>query len=39
MKNILTYGTAVPMAYKEGESLLNLLEFFRKYPDEKGRYR
>lgn len=31
----LDYGTAVPMAYKEGESLLNLLEFFRKYPDEK----
>ena len=31
----LDYGTAVPMAYKEGEYLLNLLEFFRKYPDEK----
>ncbi len=31
----LDYGTVVPMAYKEGESLLNLLEFFRKYPDEK----
>lgn len=31
----LDYGTAVPMAYKEGESILNLLEFFRKYPDEK----
>ena len=29
------YGTTVPMAYKEGESLLNLLEFFRKYPDKK----
>lgn len=29
------YGTAVPMAYQEGESLLNLLEFFRKYPDKK----
>lgn len=28
----LDYGTTVPMAYKEGESLLNLLEFFRKYP-------
>jgi hypothetical protein len=31
----LDYGTAVPVAYKEGESLLNLLEFFRKYPDKK----
>ncbi len=31
----LDYGTAVPMTYKEGESLLNLLEFFRKYPDPK----
>lgn len=29
------YGTAVPMIYQEGEQLLNLLEFFRKYPDEK----
>ena len=31
----LDYGTAVPVAYKEGESLQNLLEFFRKYPDKK----
>jgi len=29
------YGTAVPFAYEEGEHLMNLLEFFRKYPDEK----
>ena len=29
------YGTAVPMAYQEGEHLMNLLEFFRKYPDDK----
>ena len=29
------YGTAVPMIYNENEQLLNLLEFFRKYPDEK----
>ncbi len=29
------YGTIVPMIYKEGEHLLNLLEFFRAYPDEK----
>ena len=29
------YGTAVPVAYGEGESLLNLLEFFRKHPDPK----
>lgn len=29
------YGTAVPLVYGEGEYLLNLLEFFRKYPDEK----
>lgn len=29
------YGTAVPVVYKEGEYLLNLLEFFRKYPDDK----
>lgn len=29
------YGTVVPMIYNEGEQLLNLLEFFRKYPDEK----
>ena len=28
------YGTAVPLVYGEGEYLLNLLEFFRKYPDE-----
>lgn len=28
------YGTAVPFAYGEGEQLMNLLEFFRKYPDE-----
>lgn len=29
------YGTAVPVIYNEDEQLLNLLEFFRKYPDEK----
>lgn len=29
------YGTAVPMAYGAGEHLMNLLEFFRKYPDPK----
>lgn len=29
------YGTAVPVIYGKGEHLLNLLEFFRKYPDEK----
>ena len=29
------YGTAVPMICQEGEQLLNLLEFFRKYPDAK----
>ena len=29
------YGTAVPMAYGSGEHLMNLLEFFRKYPDKK----
>ena len=28
------YGTAVPFAYGEGEHLMNLLEFFRKYPDD-----
>ena len=27
------YGTAVPLVNGEGEYLLNLLEFFRKYPD------
>ena len=29
------YGTVVPRIYNEDEQLLNLLEFFRKYPDEK----
>ena len=29
------HGTAVPMAYGDGEHLMNLLEFFRKYPDQK----
>lgn len=29
------YGTVVPMIYQNGEHLLNLLEFFRKYPDPK----
>ena len=29
------YGTAVPFACEEGEYLMNLLKFFRKYPDEK----
>ena len=29
------YGTVCPMIYEEGEHLINLLEFFRKYPDEK----
>lgn len=29
------YGTVVPRIYEDGEKLLNLLEFFRKYPDEK----
>ena len=29
------YGTVVPRIYEDGEQLLNLLEFFRKYPDEK----
>lgn len=29
------YGTVCPMIYEEGEHLVNLLEFFRKYPDEK----
>ncbi len=29
------YGTVSPMIYEEGEHLLNLLEFFRTYPDEK----
>ena len=29
------YGTVSPMIYGEGEHLLNLLEFFRKYPDDK----
>lgn len=29
------YGTVVPVAYKDGEHLMNLLEFFRKYPDPK----
>lgn len=29
------YGTVVPMIYGEGEQLVNLLEFFRKHPDEK----
>ena len=31
----LDYGTAVPVVTGDGEYLLNLLEFFRKYPDEK----
>ena len=29
------YGTVCPMIYGEGEYLMNLLEFFRKYPDGK----
>ncbi len=29
------YGTVSPMVYGEGESLLNLLQFYRKYPDPK----
>ena len=29
------YGTVVPRIYNEDEQLLNLLEFFRKYPDKK----
>lgn len=29
------YGTVVPIIYGEGEQLVNLLEFFRKHPDEK----
>ena len=29
------YGTVVPRIYNEDEQLLTLLEFFRKYPDEK----
>lgn len=29
------YGTVAPMIYQEGEHLLNLLEFFRKYPDSR----
>lgn len=29
------YGTVSPLLYQAGESLLNLLEFFRMYPDEK----
>ena len=29
------YGTVCPMIYGEGEHLMNLLEFFRKYPDDK----
>mgnify|MGYP000408772019 CR=1 FL=1 len=29
------YGTVSPMIYNKGEHLLNLLEFFRKYPDPK----
>ena len=29
------YGTVSPMIYEEGEHLLNLLEFFRTYPDDK----
>ena len=29
------YGTVVPIIYHEGEHLMNLLEFFRKYPDDK----
>ena len=29
------YGTVSPMIYEEGEHLLNLLEFFRAYPDDK----
>ena len=29
------YGTVVPIIYQKGEHLMNLLEFFRKYPDEK----
>ena len=29
------YGKIMPMSYKDGEHLLNLLEFFRKYSDPK----
>ena len=29
------YGTVCPMIYGKGEHLMNLLEFFRKYPDDK----
>lgn len=29
------YGTVSPMIYGEGEILLNLLQFYRKYPDPK----
>lgn len=29
------YGTVCPMIYREGEHLMNLLEFFRKYPDDR----
>ena len=29
------YGTVVPMIYGEKEHLMNLLEFFRAYPDKK----
>ena len=29
------YGTVSPVIYQEGEHLMNLLEFFRKYPDKK----
>ena len=29
------YGTVSPMIYEEGEQHLNLLEFFRAYPDDK----
>ena len=29
------YGTVVPRIYNKDEQLLNLLEFFRKYPDKK----
>ena len=29
------YGTVVPLIYGEGEHLVNLLEFFRGYPDKK----
>ena len=29
------YGTVCPMIYGKGEHLMNLLEFFRKYPGDK----